>query len=125
METGAAEDAHQAPRVTLDSRAAPAQRLAAVVNGGPQLPGRTRAKDMPGAPRPSVGVEDGRTVMRVGGVIQSVLVDERYTSDGEIAINLWRSAYLDDQLRRIRRELRIHELAMVDDNIIVHCAATR
>ncbi len=30
---------------------------------------------------PRVAVEDGRKVLRVGGVIQSVAVDERYTSD--------------------------------------------
>lgn len=33
------------------------------------------------AARPIVAVEDGRKVLRVGGVIQSVAVDERYTSD--------------------------------------------
>lgn len=32
-------------------------------------------------PRPSVRVEDGRAVLRVGGVIQSVAVDETYESD--------------------------------------------
>jgi len=31
--------------------------------------------------RPAVQVEDGRVVLRVGGVIQSVAVDERYESD--------------------------------------------
>ena len=262
MESGAVDDSQQAPRVAMDSRAAPAQRLATGRDGGVRSSARERAKDVLETPRPSVGIEDGRTVLRVGGVIQSVLVDERYTADvwdaqaprrrpahalilglgggtiaalmlrrwgtvsivgverdpavvalarcefglasfeqsgqlrivtddafayvretarantvrqrantgaaadageyqpgerfdaicvdmytagkmahgalapaflrdvarllapdGEMTINLWRSAYLDDQLRRIRRELHIQELALVDDNVIAHCVA--
>ncbi|HLY32336.1 MAG TPA: hypothetical protein VKQ36_15010 [Ktedonobacterales bacterium] len=42
---------------------------------------------------------------------------------GEIILNLWRSAYLEDHLRRIRKALIISELMMVDDNVVVHCVA--
>ncbi|HUY75615.1 MAG TPA: hypothetical protein VMV29_02515 [Ktedonobacterales bacterium] len=260
MESGAVEDSQQAPRVAMGSRAAPAQGVADELDGAVRTDAKEHANARPGAPRPSVGVEHGRTVMRVGGVIQSVLVDERYTADvwdalmprrrparalilglgggtiaalmlrrwgalsivgverdpavvalarrefglaqveqsgalrivtgdafafvraaaranadrqrahvgvvadagarrhgelfdaicvdmytagkmahgvlapaflrdvarllapdGEMTINLWRSAYLDDQLRRIRRELHIQELALVDDNVVAHC----
>ncbi len=39
-------------------------------------------KEWPGAlARPVVSVEDGRTLLRVGGVIQSVVVDERHEPD--------------------------------------------
>lgn len=43
------------------------------------------------------------------------------TPAGSATFNLWRSRYLDDQLRRLRRRLRVCALAEVDDNIIVRC----
>ena len=44
------------------------------------------------------------------------------TPDGVAAINLWRSPYLGDQLRRLERHLDIRGTTNVDDNIIVSCA---
>ncbi len=41
--------------------------------------------------------------------------------DGTITINLWSSAYLPDQLRRIRRVLPIRDLVEVGSNVVVHC----
>lgn len=41
--------------------------------------------------------------------------------EGEATINLWRSPYLDDQLRRISRELLIREVVEVEENVVVHC----
>lgn len=89
MESGAVDDSQQAPRVVMGSRAAPAQRLGAAKDGGARTDVRTdaptdgngRGNARSGALRPCVGVEGGRTVMRVGGVIQSVLVDEEYIAD--------------------------------------------
>jgi spermidine synthase len=43
------------------------------------------------------------------------------TPEGEVAVNLWRSPYLDDQLRRIGRELLVREIVPVDDNVIIRC----
>jgi spermidine synthase len=43
------------------------------------------------------------------------------TSEGEATINLWRSPYLDDQVRRIGRELLVRDVVPVDDNVVVHC----
>src|SRR5690348_2938114 len=43
------------------------------------------------------------------------------TPAGSATFNLWRSRYLDDQLRRLRRHLRMCALAEVDDNMIVRC----
>jgi len=40
---------------------------------------------------------------------------------GCATFNLWRSRYLDDQIRRLRRHLRVCALAEVDDNMIVRC----
>ncbi|MDE3230810.1 MAG: methyltransferase domain-containing protein [Chloroflexota bacterium] len=44
------------------------------------------------------------------------------TPQGEVTFNLWRSAFLSDQLRRIERAFAIVALAEADDNIIVHAA---
>ena len=44
------------------------------------------------------------------------------TPRGEATFNLWRSAYLSDQLRRIERVFSVVALAEADDNIIVHAA---
>lgn len=44
------------------------------------------------------------------------------TPGGVAAFNLWRSAALPDQLRRLARHLAIAGQAVVDDNIIVRCA---
>ncbi|HEX6121947.1 MAG TPA: methyltransferase domain-containing protein [Ktedonobacterales bacterium] len=41
--------------------------------------------------------------------------------EGTVAFNLWRSAYLSDQLRRLRRVLTVVETVEADDNIVVHC----
>ena len=43
------------------------------------------------------------------------------TAEGEITINLWRSPYLEDQLRRLRRELTLRELTLVDENVVARC----
>lgn len=42
------------------------------------------------------------------------------TPHGEVAFNLWRSAYLADQLRRIEREYSVVALDEADDNLIAH-----
>lgn len=42
------------------------------------------------------------------------------TPAGEATFNLWRSAYLDDQTRRIAAFLRIEALDQADGNVIVH-----
>ncbi len=42
--------------------------------------------------------------------------------EGVATVNLWRSPYLDDQLRRLSRELRICGITEVDDNIVVLCS---
>jgi spermidine synthase len=44
------------------------------------------------------------------------------TPRGEVAFNLWRSAYLADQLRRIERVFNVSALDEADDNLIVHAA---
>lgn len=41
---------------------------------------------------------------------------------GEATINLWRSPYLDDQVRRVQRVFTVRDLAEVGDNVIVHCS---
>ena len=43
------------------------------------------------------------------------------TPEGEATINLWRSPYLTDQLRRVGRELLVREIVEVDENVVVHC----
>ena len=45
------------------------------------------------------------------------------TPRGEVAFNLWRSAYLADQLRRIEREFCVIALDEADDNLIAHAVA--
>lgn len=44
------------------------------------------------------------------------------TPQGEVAFNLWRSAYLADQMRRIERVFSITGIDEADDNLIVHAA---
>jgi spermidine synthase len=44
------------------------------------------------------------------------------TPEGSAIFNLWRSPYLDDQLRRLGRELRVSEITAVDDNVVVRCS---
>ena len=41
--------------------------------------------------------------------------------EGEATINLWRSPYLNDQLRRIGRELLVREVVEVEENLVVRC----
>lgn len=41
--------------------------------------------------------------------------------EGEATINLWRSPYLDDHLRRIGRELLVREVVEVEENLVVRC----
>jgi spermidine synthase len=41
--------------------------------------------------------------------------------DGAVMFNLWRSPYIADQLRRLKRVLDVRELVEVDDNVVVHC----
>lgn len=43
------------------------------------------------------------------------------TPEGEATINLWRSPYVEDQLRRIGREMLVRDVAEVDENLIVRC----
>lgn len=42
---------------------------------------------------------------------------------GSVLFNLWRSAYLDDQVRRISRHLKPLGFTAVDDNIVMRCGA--
>jgi spermidine synthase len=42
---------------------------------------------------------------------------------GMATFNLWRSPYIADQIRRIRRELSVRHTVEADDNLIVHCTA--
>jgi spermidine synthase len=42
--------------------------------------------------------------------------------EGVATFNLWRSPYLDDQLRRLSRILHICGITEVDENIIVRCS---
>ncbi len=45
------------------------------------------------------------------------------TPEGTAVFNFWRSAYLQDQLRRLRRELAVERIVEVEDNILAHCHA--
>ncbi len=40
--------------------------------------------------------------------------------EGEVIFNLWRSAYLEDQTRRIAAYFRIEALDQADGNVVVH-----
>ncbi|MBF6591379.1 MAG: methyltransferase domain-containing protein [Ktedonobacterales bacterium] len=44
------------------------------------------------------------------------------SSEGTAAFNLWRSPYVGDQVRRLRRALAVREIVEADDNLVVHCA---
>jgi spermidine synthase len=44
------------------------------------------------------------------------------TPEGVATFNVWRSPYLDDQLRRLGRELHVSEITAIDDNIVVSCS---
>jgi spermidine synthase len=44
------------------------------------------------------------------------------TPSGVVMFNLWRSPYLSDQLRRLRRVFTVQEIVDVDDNLVVRCA---
>lgn len=44
------------------------------------------------------------------------------TPEGVATLNLWRSPYLDDHLRRVGRELLVRDIVEVDENLIVHCS---
>lgn len=48
-------------------------------------------------------------------------VARRLAPQGTAVFNLWRTPFLDDQLRRLRRELQVINIATVDENILVHC----
>ena len=41
--------------------------------------------------------------------------------NGIVMFNLWRSPYLADQLRRLRRVFAVREIADVDDNVVARC----
>lgn len=45
------------------------------------------------------------------------------TPQGEVSFNLWRSAYLADQLRRIERVFSVIAIDEADDNLVVHAIA--
>lgn len=40
---------------------------------------------------------------------------------GVVMFNLWRSPYLSDQLRRLKRVFAMREVIEVDDNVVIHC----
>jgi spermidine synthase len=40
---------------------------------------------------------------------------------GVVMFNLWRSPYLADQLRRLKRVFAVREVVEVDDNVVVRC----
>ena len=42
---------------------------------------------------------------------------------GTASFNLWQSAYLDDQIRRIARNLNVRVSTVVDQNVVVWCSA--
>lgn len=44
------------------------------------------------------------------------------TPEGVATLNLWRSPYLEDHLRRVRRELLVRDIVEVDENLVVHCS---
>lgn len=54
-----------------------------------------------------------------GGFLRDVA--RMLAPEGEATVNLWRSPYLNDQLRRIGRELLVREVVAVDENVVVHC----
>ncbi|HEY1390913.1 MAG TPA: hypothetical protein VGF38_20425 [Ktedonobacterales bacterium] len=58
------------------------------------------------------GVLGGRFLRDVGRLL---------SPEGEATINLWRSPYLDDHLRRIGRELLVREVVAVEENLVVRC----
>ncbi|HKT39578.1 MAG TPA: hypothetical protein VJR48_14475, partial [Ktedonobacterales bacterium] len=58
------------------------------------------------------GVLGGRFLRDVGRLL---------SPEGEVTINLWRSPYLDDHLRRIGRELLVREVVEVEENLVVRC----
>lgn len=43
------------------------------------------------------------------------------TPEGTATFNLWRSPYLADHLRRLRRVLDVRDIIEVGDNIVAHC----
>lgn len=68
--------------------------------------------DLYSASKMAHGVLDGRFLRDVARLL---------TPEGEATVNLWRSPYLNDQLRRIGRELLVREVVEVDENLVVHC----
>ncbi|HEU4783899.1 MAG TPA: hypothetical protein VFS83_11210, partial [Ktedonobacterales bacterium] len=58
------------------------------------------------------GVLGGRFLRDVGRLL---------SPEGEATINLWRSPYVDDHLRRIGRELLVREVVEVEENLVVRC----
>jgi spermidine synthase len=48
-------------------------------------------------------------------------VAELLIPDGVVMFNLWRSPYLADQLRRLKRVFAVREVVEVDDNVVVRC----
>ena len=45
------------------------------------------------------------------------------TPEGTAVFNFWRTPYLADQMRRLRRELLVDRVVEVDENILTHCRA--
>jgi spermidine synthase len=43
------------------------------------------------------------------------------TCEGMAVFNFWRTSYIADQMRRLRRELLVKRVVEVDDNVLVHC----
>lgn len=60
-----------------------------------------------------------------GALSASFLRDVRRSlaSGGEVTYNLWKSAYLDDQVRRVAAQFRIKSLERADGNVIVRATA--
>lgn len=45
------------------------------------------------------------------------------TPEGTAVFNFWRTPYLEDQMRRLRREVAVERVVEADENILVHCRA--
>jgi spermidine synthase len=68
--------------------------------------------DLYSAGKMAHGVLGGRFLRDVGRLL---------SPEGEVSINLWRSPYLEDQLRRIGRALLVREIVEVEENLVVRC----
>lgn len=82
METGTADEAHSQAHALAEGDTLTQARAPHLATRHTTLRGiHSKHKGKQPAGAPGVSIEDGRVVMRVGGVIQSVKVDEQYTFD--------------------------------------------